>query len=302
MVNEDRPDKFVMILGAGASAPFGFPTGATLKTEILSVMRDQMNETHRRLLKLGFTSHEMQTLANRFELSQVSIDSFVQGNPDLQILAKTAIAAIILRYETQSLSMFQKPDWYQLLFWMIKDDPQLKSDRLRIVTFNYDRSLEHYLATALANALKLEYKEAVERVERMEIVHFYGSLGDLKTDWDANRRYGNAGQQSPVESAKSLHLIRTGKSSPVGAKAIEHLKEATEIAIIGFGFDRDNLSALESRTWGGPSHPKIEATSQGLTNNTRLYASRVMRVFQNVGWMPVNAKSFVENNGFFARL
>jgi hypothetical protein len=148
-----------LILGAGASRPFGFPTAAQLREIIVHRKPKKVEDI---LKDLGAPSrlwdtavdhltrvHHREPLARLqrefFESQTTSIDQFVQqrGNP-FNDIARYALAVILLQCEA---SAYLNRDWYGILRdAILQNGPkQMPNDRLQIVTFNYDRSLEVYL-------------------------------------------------------------------------------------------------------------------------------------------------------------
>ena len=62
---------------------------------------------------------------------------------------------------------------------------KLSKSNLTIITFNYDRSLEHYLYNTFLNFTKsLTEKEKIEELKKLKIYHVYGKLADLP--WESN--------------------------------------------------------------------------------------------------------------------
>lgn len=118
-------ERAVFVLGAGASKPYGYPTGAELRNEICSnfvnqyhanVLRGESSHTHRemRLRSVrGFTE-------TFFKSSTKSIDLFLSRNPDFAEFGKLAIIASILDAEAKSTFREEMPkpdqDWYSHLF------------------------------------------------------------------------------------------------------------------------------------------------------------------------------------------
>ena len=90
-------DPTVLILGAGASMPFGFPSGVMLKNEIYAILRDKRNMALNQLTNPTVVRNFMERLTYFSE----SIDTFLEHekNKDNIELGKMAIAATLLPYE-----------------------------------------------------------------------------------------------------------------------------------------------------------------------------------------------------------
>ena len=88
----------VFVLGAGASAPYGFPLGRTLMSEIV-----------RKLRKAGDFRDQVQACAPHTDMARFtsrlsasgrsSIDLFLEKRPDLLEIGKAAIVRALVPYE-----------------------------------------------------------------------------------------------------------------------------------------------------------------------------------------------------------
>ena len=144
-----------LILGAGASVPFGFPTGFTLLQKVLMLTHPESLVNGIR--NFAFLKCEQKEIV-RFhdellKSGQESVDSFLEFRPEFIPIGKTAIALTLITCENEN-TLFNpnEENWYRYLFNRITtafDD--VARNELSILTFNYDRSLEHFLLTALTN-------------------------------------------------------------------------------------------------------------------------------------------------------
>ena len=189
--------KTCLILGAGASHPYGFPTSSELRTILLGGLAatkvfeelgftDPVGSTaEHEALMMESVMHEVPYLTkfrNIFRRSQrVSIDSFISGRgggDDVELLrtiGKNAVAATILQCEKASRL---DGDWYQwLLEFLLRKGKEFPANVLWIITFNYDRSLEYYLRNAFEASFGLGGAAATEMLRRIEFIHVYGDVG-----------------------------------------------------------------------------------------------------------------------------
>jgi hypothetical protein len=91
-------NRTTLILGAGASKPFGYPTGAELRQQII------------KRVGMRFQDPVYEELLNRFRWSLVSsIDAFLaeSENHHLQDIGRVAIVAALAKAEARD----QTPDW-----------------------------------------------------------------------------------------------------------------------------------------------------------------------------------------------
>ena len=186
----------VLILGAGASAPYGLPTGWDLRRQILTGLNAQMFDE--RLSPSSAHPDAIAEFQQAFRQSgQYSIDAFLEHRVEYMEIGKRAIAATLLPQESTA-ALFNDPDddWYkQLLQAMDAPWIQMNDNNIRFVTFNYDRSLEQFLATAFEHRYSgVSRSDAIRLVRTFDIVHVYGSLGSIDPaddDHVQSQRTGN---------------------------------------------------------------------------------------------------------------
>jgi len=159
--------KTLLILGAGASAPVGFPTGDVLFREVCKILRRVPGGDAQQSIQLRWIADAVNISepGNAFGSIEIfrqalidflthSVDAFLEHNHGFIRIGKCAIATALLTKEYPSqhekMMMGGEPIWYELLFSALNagfDDFQ--NNKLSIVTFNYDRSLEYHLHRAL---------------------------------------------------------------------------------------------------------------------------------------------------------
>jgi len=129
-----------------------------------------------------------------------SIDDFLdsrRGNRAIELCGKLAIVECILGEEatshlwvdprnTYNTIDFAKtsetwlPSFFQLLRESCRsEDLADRFKRVAVVSFNYDRSLEHYLYFALRNYYNMPVRDAGKLAASLEIYHPYGRVGAL---------------------------------------------------------------------------------------------------------------------------
>lgn len=263
--------KTVLVLGAGASMAYGLPSGPELKAKVVH----QLGQPNTILLleRLG----QDRELIDRFreDLMQShpsSIDAYLASRDDYINIGKMAIAATLIPLERRN-QLFQKwyepytnpsvdhPDnghWYQELCGMMEPMIDLEENKLAVITFNYDRSLEYYLYTCLRNLYNPEQiakedadSECAEKVKAIPIIHVYGQLGALP--WDNSGKYqvpynlsGLVTKSEIVlEAARCLEIMPEARQgAPVFNQTYELIEKADRIYFLGFGFDPTNVRRL----------------------------------------------------------
>lgn len=240
----------VFVLGAGASIPYGFPSGQELRHEICTQTLKPDDPRHAILMQIFHSKEKIKACRTALSRSWASsIDMFIASRSDYANIAKAAIALTIAKCETDNDLFFAKPkeDWFRYL-WRFLHDPNgepLPTDRVSFVTFNYDRTLEH----ALANAIK--YAKRVEDVTSdllPEIVHVYGSLGNYPFHdiTEPTRDFATPSDAENIKQSRDSINVPSekGQSSQYPAQAQELLEQAEQVIILGFGYDEDNLRVL----------------------------------------------------------
>jgi hypothetical protein len=258
----------VLVVGAGASVPYGFPTGARLRTEIIdltekaSVASSNKGELHRLVEELC----EPQVLADfsrDFKDSpRESIDIFIGSRPEFSDVGKVAIAAVLCGYERGNyLYGFDDrmdDDWLQSLFnnYLNRSTSidEFGQNKLKIITFNYDRSIEHRLTMALKSTYGITYPEAKNAASQTEIIHVHGQLGGyFGNDGLQEVHYSSTLNEQKLRlAAKSIsYFFEDGEDTRL-KKIRKILAAAERIAFLGFGYDLVNLNRLISPKEEGP--------------------------------------------------
>lgn len=244
-----------LILGAGASNPYGFPTGHELRqllcdpNSIIGVQK-------------GFPGDAVKTFSAAFLQSGMSsIDAFLARRGDHKVgrhgatfseVGKDAIAyCLIQRERAESLHAFPEDHWYQYLWSFLADSLDSFGDnKLRIITFNYDRSLEYYLLTSLQHSFGITSHEAAQHLKKIPILHAYGQLAvlpELAVEGQESRYY-RPDVSDPAYIAAAARGIRVIDESrdddEVFDQAFSYLKESRKICFLGFGFDETNMRRL----------------------------------------------------------
>ncbi len=264
--------KTVLILGAGASVPYGYPTGADLVERVKAAAKSDVQSLD--YVKRFISDLERYDPPNiDYFLHQLYGDHAQTGDTPKEKmleLGRELIAEVILKSEKENNGDFvakdkegKKHNWYRSLRHDLLSGGALEGkmgenglpealksslDNLNIITFNYDVSLEYYLYDTLSQVLDEEGAQAV--LEKLEILHVYGQIrgGDSPL---AIAGYGNLKNNEQIydnakEVAPHISVIGENKSrdEKIKEKAKAMLKDAETLAFFGFGFDEENLKVL----------------------------------------------------------
>lgn len=234
-------NKTTLIVGSGASVALEYPTGAQLREWIIggNWISHDLSEGTKRM---------QQQLSWRLRLSLIpSIDAFLaeDANVDLRDWGIVCIAGALLPCEARKKE--HPPEWLRLVFNAIRGKKSAeRAHRLKIVTFNYDLSIEYFLFHAFRGAFKLDMSQAKAQLdESVEIIHVYGQLGQI-SELGGDREYGSEDYERDITKAsKGLKIIGRAPDDEMFKRAHEVIREAEFLAILGFGYDETNVANLK---------------------------------------------------------
>jgi hypothetical protein len=271
--------KTVLVLGAGASMPFGFPSGRKLVALIVDLLQSDASPTFKLLEGHAYEGEQITEFREHLALSgRSSVDEFLEYRTDFLDVGKEAIAAALVSFE-KTASLFDVDmdnNWYQYLLGQLNTSfDEFGQNELAIITFNYDRSLEHYLFTALKHSYKKSDEECADKLSKIPIVHVHGKLGRLPWEesrhslvpYDASTRPDKLGLMvgRGGENIKIIH--ESVEEDPEFNEAFELLMVAERVYFLGFGFHETNLKRLRIESLCQPDAPDrtICGTSDGLS-------------------------------------
>jgi hypothetical protein len=286
----------VLVLGAGASIPYGFPSGLELKDQLVQELGRQRTADTPFRAAAAVTQEQLDEFVTALRYSgQPSVDSFLAERPRFEQLGKLAIAQLLIPAErggdlytlfetTRPVGQRRAGDWYKHLFqilWETGPD-RFSANNLTIVTLNYDRSLEHYLFTCFQNSSGFSDPETATALAGIPILHLYGSLGPLPWQVDSPTSPGLPynSQVSPDTlnlASRSLRLLGEGPASETALDLVRgKIEEAHRIHILGFGFHQDSIHFLGLDDIPQPG-PVGAATAYGLHATQRSHAQQTLR-------------------------
>jgi hypothetical protein len=274
----------IFILGAGASKPYGYPTALELREEIitnyLSIYKRFISDNYQ---NSDFDNHpyikKLTHLIDTFKKSSTSsIDLFLSRNNSFYEIGKQVISFILANYEMESKFrediIDRKYDWYFALYNLLTKDivksddiTKFNDNKISIVTFNYDRSFEHFLHESLLNSFISKRSEINNIIKKFRIIHVYGKLASLP--WEDN--YGVAYKashlkQSSDEYASNIKIIYEERES-AKEEITTLISESKNIFFLGFGYAQENLEAIGLNKPILNKGQRIYGTALGLTEN-----------------------------------
>lgn len=325
-----RHKSLVLVVGAGASKEVNLPVGEELKQAISSALNfgSHLNGGDQKILhafyQLAQESGKQTDILPYIQASDLirnampqaqSIDDFIDSRRSDSMIGqcgKLAIASCILAAERASSLRVDRSNvyntikfkgvsgtWFTGLFKLInagchRDELTDRLKRVAIVSFNYDRCLEHFLHGSLRNYYSLSSDEATATIRSIDIFHPYGTVGPLP--WIAPSTStgveygGEAHAQELVNLATKIRTFTEGtdeKDSDIAAIR-SCLKGAERVAFLGFAFHSINLKLLygPKRKQASNHYGRVYATAMGLSeSDARVIANDLS--FQG-GYLPEN--------------
>lgn len=245
-------DRTVLILGAGASKPYGLPLGFELRDAVLAADRiwiptgegsgyaepyepERFDEFSHELAGSGFSS----------------VDAFLEHRPVWTDLGKVAMSVCLLGSESRA-KLFPphqpRDHWHEVLWSRLSAPtwPGFKKQPIRIITFNYDRSLEHYLIRVITN----NYGVSVDTAMRaLSVLHVHGSLGV----YDGSFGLPASTPSQVFDAANAIRVVHEADKGDAGfTRAREWVADAETVLFIGFGYHEANMKKLGFQSYKRP--------------------------------------------------
>ncbi len=338
-------DKTLFVIGAGASVEFGLPVGRDLAEEIrkkssftfpahssprgdeevLNLLRQNRSPTEQsELFRACSENHNGIYMAG-------SIDSFIDRRSDVSRIAevgKLLIAISILRAERKS-NLYLNTNiadpridlptlgntWIDRFFRILttnikKDEIEKIGEEIAIICFNYDRCLEFYLIDALRQSYSIAYQESHKIIYNMDIIHPYGSLGELPenpaiSSGGETVRFGgddfSRTNPWPVSNRIKTYTEQIAEQNML-IRIENAVRDAKQIVFLGFSFQPQNMELLAvGEKLSIDKH--VFATGKGVTRHgINEIKSRILSLYAggeelNKKWMDfVNIDSGTECN------
>ena len=205
-----------------------------------------------------------------------SIDRYLHLHRDDEakvLIGKLAIARAILAAEQNSHLDSEgfdlpeiarkrewEPHWLQQLFFRLQDDVSLGSlrslfDNLTIITFNYDRVIEHYLFHAVRTLAGIDEKAAADVLAGLKIIHPYGKIGRLPwqpSDGSQGLPFGHhhhLSYETIIQAGERLRTFTETVEDPDLLGSIKGaINTADQIVFLGFSFLPQNLELMKAES------------------------------------------------------
>jgi hypothetical protein len=277
--------KTVFVVGAGGSKEVGFPTGDELRKTIIEKMTIVPSG-----FADGTISAALVEIYNRrgqhYDINPyikaanqiadampgaLSIDNFLAthaNNRHIVTLGKLAIASSMLAKEKTcdirlngegKLPLSNAETYWMNTFCKLLSEESVSEDLdnlfqdVSIITFNYDRCIEHFLAHYISTYFLVDMPRALELSSRIRIMHPYGQVGTYPG------RTGTKGaavpfgaQNDATHLVNAVEQIHTFMERQTEHALVEFMKaiiaEAHHVVFLGFAFADMNLELIIPET------------------------------------------------------
>lgn len=283
-----------LVLGAGASFPYGFPLAEKLLRNVAKI-RENASAANIVAHAADVNREDVYEFCETLAASQApSVDTFLEANMDLSNIGRAAMAYDLIGCcKGASLALMHdkwndRGRWYQRLWArLIEDAPtpeQFRENRLTVVTFNYDLSLERFLHQSIQHFYRrgLDPDAALELLnDTIPIVHAYGSLSPVTVEmlhWPPAQP--ERGQ--PMLTLALENMLIVPDIEAARAESLIHAKKlmsySKRVASIGFSFGKANVRRLTYNLENRLSTPtKIDLCVTGMGRGECVMAEQLVR-------------------------
>ena len=152
-------------------------------------------------------------------------------------------------------------------------------DDLTIVSFTYDRSIEHFLPHALVMAYGMELIEAQRIVGgRLKVIHPFGAVGRLPWQ-DGDTPQAEWGAETPWNIQPIAMALRTpseARRDQMGLRAIRaSVAGAKRLVFLGFGFEAQAMELLFDYSLS--HNPEILVSGHGMSEGNRQTVATMLK-------------------------
>jgi hypothetical protein len=185
----------VFVLGAGASAPFGFPLGRNWSKQIYNGLSGSAQPLAGMLHNtLGHDYAILDRFHKELYFSgKNSIDAFLEHRREYEQLGKAVIAATLIPHETDAIFGYAADNWLRYTYEKLDTGFEEFGDnfgdnKVSFITFNYDRVIEWFFVTALSNSYHRSKRDCAAVLKSIPIIHLHGRLGYLPWETSSDKQ------------------------------------------------------------------------------------------------------------------
>ena len=165
-------------------------------------------------------------------------------------IGKLATACVLIPFERDYALFDYNNSWLRYLYNNLNTSfDDFGSNQLAIITFNYDRTVEHFFFTSLQNSYGKNPDECFDALKGIPIIHLHGNLGPLP--WQAakdTRPFDfNVSPEALSIAAANIKIIhediKDGRDKEF-ERAKTLINEAERVLFMGFGYNGTNMERL----------------------------------------------------------
>lgn len=296
------------VVGAGASLELGFPTSDLLKSQISEAVNIGFEFGNRQIKGDYQIAEALRGYADHYKGQSdeynkylhagwhigtampqaISIDNFVDSQEDEYVtaVAKLGIASCIIDAEKHCLERYKSRDKGEKIEWILfqenwihqlfqtlnegtkKSEIENLFSVTNFIVFNYDRSLEYFLAMAISNYYGVDSAKAFDLVSKATFLHPYGQIGRLP--WQKSnlpvQDFGSSEKRNLLDISKSILTFSEQVDEKVDLASIRKaIGESTQIIFLGFAFHPSNMQLLVPKRDQDTS--RVIATGYGISDS-----------------------------------
>ena len=255
-----------LILGAGVSHDYGYPLGSGLIKDVHDLIEERAAEYSdvpvraENLKKIGVSLRK---------IDGDSIDMFMKIRPEYHAVVTGMIGDVLMRREDHGefYSFPTENHPYKLLF---REMQEYGFENFRLISFNYDRSLEEYFAGRLEETLKVSRvdEKLISEMEKLKIEHIHGRLplvpGEPNPKNQPVARYNPDRRDWDFFTHGQKNFTGFYEDKAVNETALQYIKESHRIFFLGFSFSPENMAILGYDFKKNPDGKHFAGTSLGV--------------------------------------
>ena len=290
----------MIILGAGASCTYGYPSGPELAKQICDGLQHAPSQTNPNIelfVQMGFFPDIIAEFVDSLKnCGRDTIDEYLKNNPRFNRIGKYAIAWALIRHENTNRLMVgnSKNNLYKHLFTAMTEDidtiDQIINNKISFIIFNYDRSLEQFFYTVLKKLYgeNKDEQKIFEILKKLPIIHVHGQIGFMPWQNQNHREYAaQLNAQNIKTTAENIGIFTEIKAEHNNfLKARDLINKANIVCFLGFGFHPYNMEKLNATYL--LKNKKIIGTGQGISQKRK---RDIVKITENAEFMNLSEGS-----------
>lgn len=264
----------VFVVGAGASVPYGLPTGSGLLDAAKNI--DPSSATGMVLVEgppdwQTRKANLQHFLAIARQYDGPSIDALLEDRPPLRQMGHEIIAALMgpwadeARKSRAQEKVSEEDDWILYLARKMRTDARtwerFCENPVSFVTFNFDTVIEEELAKALQGF----YGQAADVNRLPKVIHVHGRLPT----------FSGLTQRWVMEAARVIKVVHDELDQSAVAAAQAQIQAADVVCFLGMSYQKPNMDTLDSIEFRNSTKVReYFGTTCGLSVNEIRHASR----------------------------